>query len=299
MKILIFGAGGQDGFYLSEFCRQKNIEVIGVSRHGNWIKGDVSNLKEVEKIVCKYMPDYIFDFAAKSSTKHNTLYENHNTISTGTLNILESVYRFSPKTKVFLSGSGVQFKNLGNPISENDEFEANSPYSISRIHSVYAARYYRSLGLKVYIGYLFHHESPFRQSNHVSKMISQTVYRIANGEDLILNIGDISVEREWTFAGDVVEAMFSLIEQDKIYEATIGSGVTHTIGEWIELCFKVVGINDWKRYIHIKKNFKCEYKRLVSDPSTIKSLGWSGKVDFADLGRIMMNVKKESNIIEF
>lgn len=289
MRAVIFGAGGQDGIYLSKLCKERGIEAIGISRHGNWIRGDVRNLKEVQRIVRQYLPDYIFDLAAKSSTAHDVLYENHETISTGTLNILESVYRFSPNTKVFLAGSGVQFKNFGVPISEESEFEANSPYSIARIQSVYAARYYRRLGIKVYVGYLFHHESPFRQEQHVSKMVSQAVNRISKGESKILKIGNMDVEREWMFAGDAIRAILTLVNQDDVYEAVIGTGVTHTIRDWIKLCFKLIGIDEWEKYVCVKQGFVPEYKSLVSDPSTIKSLGWKPTVDFEKLAKIMIS----------
>ncbi|MCK5345844.1 MAG: GDP-mannose 4,6-dehydratase, partial [Candidatus Heimdallarchaeota archaeon] len=159
MNAIIFGANGQDGYYLNELCKLKGIEPIAVSRSGNWIRGDVSSYDQVEQLIKKHRPTYIFHVAANSTTHHNALFENHETISTGTLNILEAVKMHYPDAKVFITGSGVQFENRGMPISETDKFEANSPYSVARIQSVYAARYYRSLGLQVYVGYLFHHES--------------------------------------------------------------------------------------------------------------------------------------------
>jgi GDPmannose 4,6-dehydratase len=232
MRALIFGAGGQDGYYLDRLCRAKNIEAMGISRSGNWIKGDVRNLVEVESLIKRYSPHYIFNLAAISTTRHETLFANHETIATGTLNILESVYRYSPATKVFLAGSGVQFKNTGSPISERDEFAALSQYAVARIHSAYAARYYRSLGIKAYVGYLFHHESPLRKPEHTSRMIVQAVRRIARGDQEHLLIGDWSVQKEWTFAGDVVQAIFTLVEQDEIFEAVIGSGVAYSIKDW-------------------------------------------------------------------
>jgi GDPmannose 4,6-dehydratase len=232
----------------------------------------------------------LFHIAANSTTHHDALFENHETISTGTLNVLEAVRRHCTKAKVFITGSGIQFKSTGNPISENDEFEANSPYSVARIQSVYAARYYRSLGHKIYVGYLFHHESPFRKPNHISKMISLAAQRIANGSNEIIELGDISVEKEWAFSGDVVKGIFTLIEQDKVFEATIGSGQTYTIKDWLQQCFKLIG-KDWRNYISIKKKFTPEYKRLVSNPETINSLGWFPTHTFNELAKLMMKHK--------
>jgi GDPmannose 4,6-dehydratase len=287
MNALIFGANGQDGYYLDELCKLKGIEPIGVSRSGSFLRGNVANLEEVENLVKQYSPTYIFHLAANSTTRHDALFENHETISTGTLNILESVKRHSSASKVFITGSGVQFKNLGNPISEFDEFDANSPYSVARIHSVYAARYYRTLGIRAYVGYLFHHESTHRKANHVSKMIALAALRIASGSNETLEIGDITVLKEWTHAKDVMQGAMTLLEQDIIFEATIGSGVVFTIEDWLEQCFTLVGKN-WKDHVNVRPGFVPEYKRLVSDPKTINSMGWHPSITFADLARMMV-----------
>ena len=290
MNALIFGANGQDGHYLSDLCKSQGITPIGVSRSGDWVRGDVSNPDQVRDLIKRHTPAYIFHLAARSTTRHEALFENHETISTGTLNILESVRTIYPQARVFLAGSGLQFKNTGKPISEKDPFEASSAYAVARIQSVYAARYYRSLGVRVYVGYLFHHESPLRGPGHVSKMIALAAQRIAAGSSEILELGDITVEKEWTFAGDVAQAMLDLVRQDKVFEATIGSGSAYSIQNWLEQCFSVIG-KDWKRHVRLKEGFVAEYPRLVSDPSTIRSLGWSPKVGFPELARMMMAAK--------
>jgi GDPmannose 4,6-dehydratase len=288
MKALIFGSNGQDGFYLTHLCNQQEVECIPISRSSISYKGDVSDYREVEQFVQKYQPSYIFHLAANSTTHHSALFENHQTISTGTLNILEAVYKHSPTTKVFITGSGLQFKNEGLPITEENIFEATSPYVIARIQSVYAARYYRSLGLKVYVGYLFHHESPLRKPNHISQMIIQAVKNIDLGQQNNLELGDISVEKEWTFAGDVTKAIFTLVQQDNLYEAVIGSGITYSIQNWLEECFNLIGKN-WQDYVILKEGFTSEYKCLVSNPQKIKSLGWKPVISLSDLAQIMFN----------
>jgi GDPmannose 4,6-dehydratase len=292
VKSLIFGANGQDGFYLSNICQNRGIEPICVSRSGNHLNADVGNYQEVDQLIYRYRPDYIFHLAANSTTRHDFLFEHHETISTGTLNILESVKRHNPLSKVFITGSGLQFKNSGNPISEHDDFEANSTYSIARIHSVYTARYYRSIGFKVYVGYLFHHESPLRKPTHVSQLIVELVKRIATGSNSIIELGDISVQKEWTFAGDVAKGIFTLIEQDEIFEATIGSGITYSIQDWLEQCFSNIGAN-WQNYVRISDHFRAEYPKLVSNPSTIKSLGWNPQVSIAQLAKMMITYSKD------
>ncbi|MBU1627971.1 GDP-mannose 4,6-dehydratase [bacterium] len=284
---IIFGANGQDGYYLKQICRNKGMNVLTVSRSGSQIQGDVANYALVERLVTTHKPIYIFHLAANSTTRHKALFENHATISTGTLNILEAVKRHSSNSRVFITGSGVQFKNIGKPIKETDEFEANSPYSIARIQSVYAARYYRSLGIKVYVGYLFHHESPLRKGNHISKMTTDAIKRIASGSNEKIILGDVTVKKEWAFAGDIAEGIFTLVNQDKIFEACIGTGETYSIQDWLEICFSRIN-KDWKEYVNLKEAFLPEYKILVSDPSTINSIGWLPKIKFENLCDIML-----------
>lgn len=157
MKALIFGANGQDGYYLSKSCRKRHIEVLGISRSDPWLHGDVDSAEFVEDLIKRHCPSLIFHLAAASTTKHDVVYENHATIGTGTINILESVKRWSPESKVFITGSGLQFINKGRPISETDSFDHSSGYVAARNYSVYLARYFRSLGIQAYVGYFFHH----------------------------------------------------------------------------------------------------------------------------------------------
>ncbi|PQJ10422.1 epimerase [Flavipsychrobacter stenotrophus] len=287
MVALIFGANGQDGYYLDGLLRAKGIEVVGVSRSGNWAHGDVSNFADVEALVRTHTPDYIFHLAANSTTRHDVLFENHATISTGAFNVLEAVRQHAPACKVFLSGSGLQFKNVGLPIKETDEFEASSPYSVSRIQSVYAARYYRSLGVRAYVGYFFNHESPRRPERHMSKKIACAALRIGNGSTEQIEIGDITVKKEWAFAGDIVAGIWALVQQDNIFEATIGSGLAYSIEDWLVACFAIAG-KRWQDHVTIKSGFKAEYDTLVSDPSTLISLGWKPEVSFSSLAKMMM-----------
>jgi GDPmannose 4,6-dehydratase len=286
-SVMIFGANSQDGYYLADLYRRQGCEVLGISRTGNWLQGDVASFEFVEKIVRSRKPDVIFHLAARSTTRHEALFENHKAIGSGTLNILESVYRWQQGCKVFLVGSGLQFANRGEPIHERDPFDARSAYSVERIHSVYSARYFRTLGVRVYVGYLFHHESPLRRPTHVSQMIVQAVKRIAAGSDEKLELGDISVEKEWAFAGDIAEGMAALVEQDIVFEAVIGTGKTHTIEDWLKICFDSIG-KDWSNNIILQNGFTSEYKRLFSNPETMHSLGWWPKVDFAELAELML-----------
>lgn len=288
VSALIFGSAGQDGYYLSQLCRTQDIEPIGISRSSAQHPGDVSNYEQVEALVRLHQPDFVFHLAANSTTRHTALFENHATIVTGTLNILEAVRLHCPQAKVFVTGSGVQFVNRGLPISEKDAFQPGSAYAVARIQSVYAARYFRSLGIRTYVGYLFHHESPLRKDNHVSQMIVRAVQRIAAGSNEKLTIGDMSVAKEWTFAGDVAAAILALVQQDLVTEATIGSGQAHTIEEWLQLCFAGVG-RQWQDHVELRTGFTPEYSTLVSDPATIQAIGWQPAVGFEALAQMMLS----------
>jgi len=288
MKAIIFGANGQDGHYLSSLLREKGIEVVGVSRSGEFLRTDITNFDEVSDLVVNEKPEHIFHLAANSTTRHDALFENHETISTGSLNILESAYRYSKQSKVFISGSGLQFQNNNKPISETDPFEARDAYSVSRIQSVYAARYYRRLGINAYVGYFFNHDSPLRSERHMAMKIAAAAKRISEGSDEKLEIGDMSVVKEWTFAGDIVKGIWLLVNQDKIFEANISSGLGYSIREWVSECFKIAG-KDPQAYIQERDDFKSEYRQLVSNPSLMKSLGFVPEVNFEELARMMMN----------
>ena len=288
MTAIIFGANGQDGFYLSEELKGKGFDVIGVSRSGNFIKTDITDFLQVSALIRDNVPSMIFHFAANSTARHDAMFENHNTICTGTLNILEAVRLYSPGSKVFISGSALQFRNIGQPIKETDVFEARDPYSVSRIHSVYAARYFRTLGLKVYVGYFFNHDSPLRSERHVAMKVAAAAKRIASGSTEKLEIGDLSVEKEWSFAGDLMKALMIFMEQEKIFEVNLGSGKGYAIKEWADACFSAVSL-DYKDHVVESGGFKADYQRLVCDPSLLFSLGYAPRTDFSSLAQMMVH----------
>lgn len=284
--VVIFGANGQDGHYLGELYSQRGWHVVGVSRSGP-IAADVGAFDDVDALVRQHRPDVIYQLAATSSTRHDVMFENHRTIGTGALNVLEAVHRSGRRCKVLLAGSGLQFENTGAPISESTPFAPTSSYAVERIHSVYAARYFRSLGVPAYVGYLFHHESPLRKPSHVSQRIVQTARRIAGGSAERLEMGDITVEKEWGFAGDITRGMMALVEQDTVFEAAIGTGVARPIEYFLDRVFRSFHM-DWRTHTMLREGFKAEYARLVSDPRTMFGLGWRPETEVDDLVALML-----------
>lgn len=287
-KALIFGINGQDGFYLEKLLTENRIEVTGVSRSdGAWLKGDVSDAGYVKNLIQAQKPDYIFHLAANSKTSHDLLAEHQATIVDGTINILETAYQHLPSAKIFITGSGLQFQNTGLPAKETTPFEASDAYSLARIQSVYAARYYRTKGIKAFVGYLFHHDSPFRTADHLNKKIVDAAIAVAAGKETLLSIGDINVEKEFGFAGDIAKGIFHLMGQENFYEACIGTGRSYTIEKWLELCFTTVG-KRWQEHVTINEGYKATFSKMVSDSSLLQSTGWKPLVSIQELADMML-----------
>lgn len=291
-KAIIFGISGQDGFYLSRLLAKQNIEVVGVARNVESIKdglrGDVSDRKFVDNLISTTLPEYVFHLAADSIVTHEALFNNQASIHTGTLNILEAVKDHCPNAKVFLSGSAIQFENNGKPISEKTPFEITCQYSLARVQSVLSARFFRKkFNIPVYIGYFFHHDSPRRSSRHINQKIVNFVNNLQNDKTSKLTLGDISVEKEFNHAEDVMSGVWTLVNQENEYEAIIGCGEAHTIKEWIEYCFGKVGQN-WEDFVSQDSGYTSPFKKLVSDPSLLKSMGWKPQYSFTDLADAML-----------
>lgn len=153
---------------------------------------------------------------------------------------------------------------------------------------MYLARYFRSIGIQTYVGYLFHHESPLRNERHVCQRIATAAHRIAKGSKEIIELGDISVRKEWTYAGDIAEGIMTLIEQDEVFEVVIGSGQSYSIENWLDECFKLVN-KDWRHYVVCRENFKSDYPIMVSNPVTINSIGWHATTTIAELAKLMID----------
>ncbi len=287
-RAIIFGINGQDGYYLEKLLLANHISVTGVSRSpGPWQQGSIADHALVTALVRELQPDYIFHLAARSKTGHELLYEHQETIVNGSLHVLEAVLNHSPSSRVFITGSGLQFCNNGDPIHEQTPFEARDAYSLARIQSVYAARYYRTKGVKAYTGYLFHHDSPLRSTSHLNRKIADAAIAAAAGQPVHLTVGDITVEKEFGYSGDIAAGIFQLVNQDQFYEACVGTGKAHSVEEWLEICFGMMNKN-WKDFVQLNSNFKAEFRRMLSDSSLLQSTGWQPATDINELAVMML-----------
>jgi len=279
---IITGSNGQDAFYLAEILQANNIIHTMVHRASGV---NLADLSVVNDLVIGTRPDYIFHLAAHSTINHDHAIHNHETIASGTLMLLEAARKIVPKCRIFLPGSAYQFKNDGNPIKETDPWETRSVYCAARGYSNLLARAYRHMGLHVYFGYFFHHDSPRRHARHISQRIAS-----AAREGREVEIGNMEVVKEWTWAGDTVQAIWSLVNQEKIWEANLGTGIGHSIAEIAQACYAVKGL-DYRSYVRPRTDFVPEYSRLTCDPTRIFETGWRPLHDLNYLAEQMVSWK--------
>ncbi len=290
MCAIIFGGAGQDGSYLAEIIAEHGVNCVLTARNRKgYEECDVGDPVQVESILRSYKPDYIFHLAANSSTRHEALWDNQKAIVEGSLNILEAVRMHKSDCRVFLSGSALQFAPSRDFILESSEMVNSSAYAAQRNASLCLARYYREkCGISAYMGFFFHHDSPRRKEHHLAQKIASAARRILSGSSEKLDIYDPTAVKEWTFAGDAMRAAWLLVNQCAIHECIIGSGVPHTIAEWACECFEVLGL-DWRDHVALHHAGSAELGRFISRPERLKSLGWSQKVTFNELARLMVN----------
>ncbi len=274
---LVFGGHGQDGYYLGKLLEGEGITPLLLNRQ----TGDVSDFLKVMQIVGAVQPAYIFHLAATSSTDHAHLFANQGAIVDGTTHILESVKAHCPDCKVFISGSILQFDDT-NPIHHlKSLFTYQSAYAAQRHASVAIGRYYRTIGLQVYIGYFGHHDSPRRSEKHLAMRIAQAA-KLDLEQIILKNPMD---RKEWNYAGDFMAAVWMLVNSP-VYEAVIGAGKTSTIASFAELCLGQAGYSGPQRWV--ADWTRTEPKVTVTDPSIIASIGWKPVVSVQELAEMMV-----------
>lgn len=293
---VIFGGAGQDGIFLRDLLLSVGHQVYSFTHHGGPVGPplDVADFYSVETVIKERRPDMIFHLAARSSTRHEDIIENHRAIVEGALAVLESADRHVPNSKIFIASSALVFKNIGLPIKEDDELITNTAYAMARAEALQIARYFRHRGRRVYVGFLFNHESHLRPLNSVAKKVAANVLAISQGLQKTLIIGNASVVKEWTWAGDTVRAILDFVNQDYFFELCIGSGIGETVMNYASACCKIVGVSPTMHLIE-DPNYEADYISLISDSSKIRSLGWLPRVDLDGLALLMINAEISRN----
>tara|TARA_Y100000294_G_scaffold134741_1_gene127397 strand:+ start:315 stop:1325 length:1011 start_codon:yes stop_codon:yes gene_type:complete len=312
-KALIFGVTGQDGSYLSELLLKKNYDVIGVMRRTSAFNtaridhlyklypdnfdtsyGDLSDLNSIERNIEKFGPEEIYNLAAQShvGVSFEISDSTFDINAFGPLNILQSLKKVGIKSKFYQACSSEMFGISPPPQNENTLFQPQSIYGVAKVSAYYTTRYFRqAFNMFAANGILFNHESPRRGLNFVTRKITVGIAKILTKEIDFLELGNLSARRDWGFAGDYVEAIWAILQQDKPDDFVISTGENYSIEDFVREAFSIVGL-DWKKFV---KSNVSRYLRpsevpnlLGSSSKAIKQLKWKPKVLFKELCLMMV-----------
>lgn len=314
---LITGITGQDGGHLAELLHEKGYEVYGIIRgqhnprrkitedefpYVKLIEADLTDLSSLIRAMETAKPDEVYNLAAVShvgySFKDPIL--TADITGKGVLNMLEAI-RLSGGTKTvrFYQAStsemfgGLDYNRPGKGYDEDALFHPRSPYGVAKLYGHWITKNYReSYDMHASCGILFNHEGPRRGLEFVTRKISNAVARIQLGKQEYIELGNLDPKRDWGYAGDYVEGMWRMLQQDKPDDYVLATGETHSIGEFLELSFKEIGIDDWKPYVKQNPAFMrpAEVDILLGNPAKAeKILGWKRKVDFPGLVKMMVD----------
>lgn len=311
---LITGTTGQDGSYLADFLLNKGYRVVGIKRRTSIISTDrIDHIFENEdtvlnftlvygnmndsgclhRILAEFKPDEIYNLAAQSHVRVSfiTPEETAEFVAMGTLRLLEAYRNICPSAKFYQASSSEMFgDNPENPQSETTRLMPASPYACSKVFAHNLCRNYReSYGLHISSGILFNHESPRRGETFVTRKITLAAARIKLGIQDKLYLGNLDAKRDWGFAGDYVEAMWKMVQQEEPDDYVIATNETHTVKEFLYEVFEHAGL-DVSKYVEVDKRLfrPHEVPLLLGDYSKAREkLQWEPKVRFKDLAKMM------------
>jgi GDPmannose 4,6-dehydratase len=317
---LITGITGQDGLYLAELLLEKGYDVHGIIRGQNNPKlemvqrllpdmtlhtGDLTDLSSLMRAMRNSSPDEVYNLGAVSFVAYS--WENAQVTSDvtalGVLNVLEAVRLHAgdnpSAVRFYQASSSEMFGKVQQvPQSESTLLWPRSPYGVAKVYGHYMTINYReSYGMHASSGILFNHESPRRGPEFVTRKVSQAVARIKLGLQQDLTMGNLDAKRDWGFAGDYVEAMWLMLQQDVGDDYVISTGETHSIRELLDVAFDTVGIDDWEGLVKQDPRFMrpAEVDLLIGDATKAReTLGWKPKVSFTELVRMMV----ENDLVE-
>ncbi|GAB4415279.1 MAG: GDP-mannose 4,6-dehydratase [Anaerolineales bacterium] len=307
---LITGITGQDGSYLAELLLSKGYNVVGVARRSSTVnyeriehllddmtvvQGDLQDQGSLLGLLEEHTPDEVYNLAAQSfvPTSWGQPALTGDVTALGVTRMLEAIRFVNPKIKFYQASSSEMFgKVLEVPQKETTPFYPRSPYGVAKVYGHWITVNYReSFNLFATSGILFNHESPRRGLEFVTRKITDGVARIKLGMQKELRLGNLESRRDWGFAGDYVEAMWLMLQQDTPDNFVIGTGETHPVREFCEIAFGHVDL-DYKDFVVQDERFyrPAEVDLLVSDPSKAHAvLGWEPQVSFKELVTMMVD----------
>jgi GDPmannose 4,6-dehydratase len=318
-RALITGITGQDGSYLAELLLAKGYEVHGVIRRTSTFNtqridhlyadphdspafklhyGDLNEGHLFGRILERYQPQEVYNLGAQSHVRVSFDQSEYtaNSVAIGTLRLLEAVREYSERSgvrvKVYQAGSSEMYGSAPPPQNEDTPFHPRSPYAVSKVAAHWFGRNFReAYGMFITNGILFNHESPRRGETFVTRKITRAVGRIHEGLQQVVYLGNLEARRDWGFAGDYVEAMWLMLQQDAPGDYVVATGESHSVQEFLEASFERAGL-DWRKHVKIDPTYfrPSEVDHLRGDSSKTRAqLGWTPKVSFQELVRLMVD----------
>lgn len=328
-KALITGITGQDGSYLAELLLQKGYEVHGLIRRSSSFNtariehlyrdphdheamlflhyGDLTDGSSLRKVLTAITPDEVYNLAAQSHVRlsfDQPVYTAE-TGALGTLLLLEAIRDTQLPVRFYQAGSSEMFGKSPPPQNEATAFHPRSPYGCAKVFSHWQTINYReAYGLFACNGILFNHESPRRGETFVTRKVTRAATRIKEGLQEKLFLGNLDAKRDWGFAGDYVEAMWLMLQQDQPDDYVIATGQMHSVRELVETAFGLVAL-DWRKHVEHDPRYlrPTEVDELCGDASKARQvLGWRPRVTFAELVRRMVEhdwkLAKEERLLD-
>jgi GDPmannose 4,6-dehydratase len=310
---LVTGISGQDGSYLAEFLLDKGYEVHGVVRRSSSIArsridhlesdhldnlhlhyGDLGDPLGLVRIIDRYEPTEVYNLAAQSHVAISFQQPEYtgDVTGVGAMRLLEALRVADSPARFYQASSSELYGSTPPPQSETTPFHPRSPYAVAKLYAYWATVNYReSYDMYACNGILFNHESPRRGENFVTRKITRGVADIVHGRATELRLGNLDARRDWGFAGDYVEAMWLMLQQDKPDDFVIATGEAHSVREFCEVAFGHVDL-DWEQYVVVDPEFfrPAEVDYLLGDPSKAeRQLSWKPRTAFEDLVRMMLD----------
>ena len=319
-KALITGITGQDGSYLAELLLSKGYEVHGLIRRSSTFStsridhlyidphepesklflhyGDLSDSSQLTNLFYDIKPDEIYHLGAQSHVRVSFDMPEYtgDIVALGTTRLLEALRRSGIKAKFYQASSSDMFGMSPPPQSEATPFQPRSPYAVAKVHSYWMTVNYRD-GYNLFTcnGILFNHESPRRGETFVTRKVTRAIAGILAEKQQSLHLGNLEAKRDWGYAPEYVETMWLMLQQEEPDDYVIGTGESHSVREFVEEAFDYAGL-DWKKYVKIDPRYfrPTEVELLLADYTKAKKeLGWSPKVTFKELVRIMVDADLE------
>ena len=309
-RALITGITGQDGSYLAELLLTKGYEVVGMVRRSSTVTferiahiqddlilapADLLDEASMISLLAEHQPDEVYNLAAQSfvQTSFSQPVLTGETTAIGVTRLLDAVRIVRPDARVYQASSSEMFGKVREvPQSEDTPFYPRSPYGVAKVYGHWITVNYReSYDMHASSGILFNHESPRRGLEFVTRKISHGVAAIAAGQATELRLGNLEAQRDWGFAGDYVEAMWLMLQQDTPDDYVVATGETHSVREFCEVAFARVGLN-WEDHVVVDERFfrPAEVDLLVGDASKARdALGWKPQTSFEQLVHMMVD----------